>query len=483
MSDESLVQLVELNSLILNSVADGVYGISKDGCTTFCNPASERLTGWSRADLLGNNSHNIWHHTHVDGSHYPASECPIFAVLQDGVIHKEQNEVFWRKDGSSFPVEYISSPMFQNGKIVGAVVVFKDITQRRKQEHDLQLAHEKVQQLQKQLQAENKYLQEEINCNYPHNDIVGKHPSFVKVMDESLQVAPTEASVLIHGETGTGKELIARLIHQNSNRRDKPLIKINCGAISENLVESELFGHEKGAFTGAIQERKGRFELANGGTLFLDEVAELPLNTQTKLLRVLQEQEFERVGGSKTIKVNVRIISASHKNLEELCQRGHFRQDLFYRLNVFPLFVPALRERKSDIPLLTESILVQLAKKLGKPIHGVCSISTKQMNNYPWIGNIRELQNVLERAAILSNKPILVLPELTLTSSDTRIEKEALPILNNSDLSLSNIEKSHILQVLEISNWKISGRGGAAETLKIHSNTLRSRMEKLGIKR
>jgi PAS domain S-box-containing protein len=480
--NNELAHLMELNSLILESVGDGVFGLDKDGMTTFCNPAAKALTGWTPSDLMEKHSHAAWHHSHADGSHYPAEDCPIYAALHDGLVHHEQDEVFWRKDGSSFPVEYTSTPMMKGRKIVGAVVVFKDISERKEQEKRLNNALEKVKELQQQLEAENTYLQDEIKSNINHEQIVGEHPELLKVLEEAHQVAPTDASVLIHGETGTGKELIARAVHCGSNRREHPLIKVNCGAISENLVESELFGHEKGAFTGAVQERQGRFELADGGTLFLDEVAELPKDTQTKLLRVLQEQEFERVGGTKTIKVDVRIIAASHKDLAKLSETGEFRQDLFYRLNVFPLFLPALRDRKSDIPLLADWILKGLSKKLGKKIAGINAESTKRMMAYPWVGNIRELQNVLERAAILSRSEVLDLPTSVLPTieSPKTIDNSSQQTTSGS---LANMEKAHIQAVLEQSAWKVSGAGGAAEILDMHPNTLRSRMEKLNIKR
>jgi len=477
---------MELNALILDSVGEGVYGIDKNGTTTFSNPAAEKITGWTKQDLMDKNSHSVWHHSHADGKHYPAEDCPIYAALHDGIIHHEQEEVFWRKDGSSFAVEYTSTPMMSGRKIVGAVVVFKDISQRKKHEKILQAALLKVTQLQQQLEAENTYLKDEITQTHHYDHIIGKHPSLLKVLEEVGQVAPTDASVLINGETGTGKELIARAVHCGSNRRDRPLIKVNCGAIAENLVESELFGHEKGAFTGAISERQGRFELADGGTLFLDEVAELPKATQTKLLRVLQEQEFERVGGSKTLKVNVRIIAASHKDLAKLSESGEFRQDLFYRLNVFPLFLPALRERASDIPILTKWLLADLSKKLGKTITGICDQSKKRMAAYSWPGNIRELQNVLERSAILARESMMEIPESAFpinNSASSQTDSSQPGNSNNGHGSLASIEKNHIQGVLEKTNWKVSGEGGAAEILDMHPNTLRSRMEKLAIKR
>ncbi|MBC3767305.1 sigma-54 interaction domain-containing protein [Neptunicella marina] len=475
--NNALTDLLELNSLILNSVGEGVYGINKEGFTTFSNPAAERMTGWSVADLQGRQAHSIWHHTKCCGAHYPQEECPIYMALKDGVVHHEQDELFWRKDGSSFPVEYTSTPMIRDGHIVGAVVVFRDITTRKQNEKKLTSALEEVKRLQKQLQAENRYLKAELREQHQAKSIVAGHAKMKTLLQLVRQVAPTDASVLIQGETGTGKELIANEIHHLSPRSKNALVKINCGAIPHNLVESELFGHEKGAFTGATSTRIGRFELANGGTLFLDEVAELPADTQTKLLRVLQEGEFERVGGHKTIKVDVRIVAASHKNLQQLSEAGDFRLDLFYRLSVFPVQVPPLRERISDIPMLANSIVQQLGVKLGRHFKALSQASLSSLMAYSWLGNVRELQNVLERAAILSlGDEIHITPELL------PVTKVSNPIDRSADQSLAAFETAHITNILQRTGWKISGSGGAAEILDMHPNTLRARMDKLGIK-
>ena len=287
---QQIRELRRVNRLILQAAGDGVYGIDKNGLGTFTNAAATAMTGWKEEDIVGHMSHGVWHHSHADGSHYPKADCPIYAAAREGLQRQVDCEVFWRKDGSSFPVEYTSTPIFEGDEIVGAVVVFRDITERKLAEAELLTAHEEVRRLKDQLQAENRYLREEIETTHNFSEIIGNDPALIATLAEIEQVAPTDATVLINGESGTGKELIARALHNLSDRNDRPLIKINCAALTDNLVESELFGHEKGAFTGAVKARAGRFELADGGTLFLDEVAELPAETQTKLLRVLQEQ-------------------------------------------------------------------------------------------------------------------------------------------------------------------------------------------------
>ena len=339
------------------------------------------------------------------------------------------------------------------------------------------LAFEKIDQLKGQLEQENVYLREEIANEFNFHEIIGNDRSLKDKLRRVEQVAPTDATVLICGETGTGKELFARAIHNSSLRQDRPLVKVNCAAISAGLVESELFGHEKGAFTGALQQRIGRFELADGGTLFLDEVGELPLDTQVKLLRVLQEGEFERVGGNQAISVDVRIIAATNRDLHAAVEAGDFRSDLFFRLNVLPVEVPSLRERKSDIPLLVDYLIDSLSKKLGKPLKGVAKKSVDRLIRYSWPGNIRELENVIERSAITSPGPVVEVDDLILADTDTTTS----PVSGVS--SLEEVERNHILAALERSNWAIAGANGAAAQLDINPNTLRSRMKKLGIRR
>jgi formate hydrogenlyase transcriptional activator len=336
-------------------------------------------------------------------------------------------------------------------------------------------SHEETEALKARFQAEAVYLQEEIRTEHNFEEIIGQSAPVRQLLRNVEQVAPTEATVLIQGETGTGKELVARAVHDRSRRKDRPLVKVNCGSIPAGLVESELFGHEKGAFTGATQRRVGRFELANGGTIFLDEVTELPIDTQVKLLRVLQEGEFERVGSSQTIKVDVRAIAATNRDLKEVVKNGTFRSDLFYRLNVFPLAVPALRERKSDIPLLVNFFLSKFGKKLGKEVRGVSQKSMDSLLHYDWPGNVRELQNIVERAVVLASGPIVQIDEAMMRSGET-VQESGLDTLENA-------ERTHILRALDETRWVVHGKKGAAEILGINPSTLRSRMEKLGIKR
>jgi formate hydrogenlyase transcriptional activator len=364
------------------------------------------------------------------------------------------------------------------------------------------LAYEEVQSLRDRLARENVYLQEEIRREHPFEELVGSSPTLLATLRQVEQVAPTDASVLILGETGTGKELIARAIHNRSGRRDRPLVKVNCSAISAGLVESELFGHVKGAFTGALERRVGRFELADGGTIFLDEIGELPLETQVKLLRVLQEQEFEPVGSSRTVRVDVRVIAATNRDLQEALRAGRFRSDLFYRLNVFPIEVPPLRDRRSDIPQLVTFFLSGFAKRFGKRIGSVSPETMERLATYAWPGNIRELQNIIERAVVLCEGPILELgrdlapgkgadgparePEVSPERPGPAVgnprEAQAASDSTRADLvTLEEAERRHILAALERTGGVIHGSRGAARILDLHPNTLRSRIEKLGI--
>jgi len=352
-------------------------------------------------------------------------------------------------------------------------------------------SYEEIASLKARLEKENVYLQEEIRTEHNFEEIVGDSPPLLALLRRVDQVAPTDSTVLIYGETGTGKELIARAIHNRSNRKDRPLVKVNCSAISAGLVESELFGHVKGAFTGAFERRIGRFELADGGTIFLDEVGELPLDTQVKLLRVLQEREFEPVGSNRSVHVDVRIICATNRNLEESIKAGTFRSDLYYRLNVFPLEVPPLRERRSDIDQLARFFVSRYARNLGKKLTGISEAATQKLLSYSWPGNIRELQNLIERALILCNGPILELESDLNNVSTSPVLSDPVPevaqVLPQADQSplktLQEVERTHILAVLEQTHGVIEGSNGAARTLGIHPNTLRHRMEKLGIKR
>ena len=381
-------------------------------------------------------------------------------------------------------------PLIIRGRSIGALTVASRTNRRYEQSDadflmevanqvalaiDNMKSYEEIVALKAKVEAENVYLQEEIKTEHNFEEIIGQSQPVRQLLRKLEQVAPTEATVLIQGETGTGKELLARAVHDSSRRKDRALVKVNCGSIPSGLVESELFGHEKGAFTGATQRRIGRFELANGGTIFLDEVAELPMDTQVKLLRVLQEGEFERVGSSETIKVDVRVIAATNRDPKEIVANGTFRSDLFYRLNVFPLEVPPLRDRKGDIPLLINFFLSKFGKKLGKDLRGVSQKAMESLTNYSWPGNVRELQNVVERAVILASGSIVHVDD-SMLQSDGAVQGSAVD-------TLENMERNHIIRGLKETNWVIHGKKGAAEILGINSSTLRSRMDKLGIKR
>ena len=368
------------------------------------------------------------------------------------------------------------TPRFSvHGEFLGYIGSCVDIDERKKVEEDLRLVHEEVSRLKSELEEENIYLKGEIDLHLNFGEVVGQSDALKYVFYKIAQVAPTDTTVLITGETGTGKELVARAIHDASPRRDRPMVKVNCGALSPGLIESEFFGHEKGAFTGAITAKSGRFELAKGGTIFLDEIAELAPELQAKLLRVIQEGEFERLGGSKTIKVNARILAATNRNLEAEVKEGRFRADLWYRLNVFPITVPPLRDRREDIPVLVEHLAGRFAKKMGKTITSVSPKTMKKLSEYSWPGNVRELANVIERATIYTSGEILQLGE--------EFEVRAINLADGSDQSLEGIEREHITRVLVATTWRIEGARGAASVLGLNPSTLRTRMKRLGIQR
>src|SRR5688572_25650361 len=406
----------------------------------------------------------------------------IFASGTDGTVQYR-----WKtKDGRLLWVEGHLSVIFDENKVpIGLRGVTLDISERKAAEEGLRNALIEVEQLKDQLQKENIYLREHVDLKDEFQEIIGDSEEMKYVLFKIQQVAPTDASVLIQGETGTGKELVARAIHSASSRKDRPMVTINCAALPANLIESELFGHEKGAFTGAQTRKIGRFELADGATLFLDEIGELPLELQVKLLRVLQEGEFERLGNSQTRKVDVRIIAATNRNLKAEVQNSTFREDLWYRLNVFPITVPPLRQRKPDIALLVNFFVDQANRKLGRIVKTISPQTMQALENYYWPGNVRELANVVERALINSNGTMLQLAD--------KLDAD-LPVPMNGDGNDSNgdhkplskledVEREHILAVLDACEWRIEGPCGAAEVLALNSSTLRSRMNKLGIKR
>ncbi len=360
-------------------------------------------------------------------------------------------------------------------RLVGEI--FANALSRRRNEEALQRAYQEIATLKDRLQAENNYLREELKAEKNFEDIVGSNNGLKLVMHQIEQVAPTDSTVLILGETGTGKELLARAVHQLSSRRDAPLIKLNCAALPSSLIESELFGHEKGAFTGALTKRIGRFELAHKGTLFLDEIGEMPVELQVKLLRVLQEGEFERIGNPETVKVNVRIIAATNRDLKEEIVQGRFRSDLYYRLCVFPIQVPPLRNRREDIPDLVTFFAGKSARKIGKEQPTISKKAIQKLQAYSWPGNIRELENVIERALILHSGGLLRLDHEVFKY----LQQSSFEATTTVEQTLEAVERQHIIQTLDACRWKIEGPNGAATILDIHPSTLRSRLKKLGI--
>jgi len=341
---------------------------------------------------------------------------------------------------------------------------------------EIEAAFREIAALKEQLARENAYLEEEVRTEHNFGDIVGGSEALVRVLKEVETVAPTGSTVLIRGQTGTGKELIARALHNLSPRQGHTFVKLNCAAIPTGLLESELFGHEKGAFTGAVSQKVGRFELADKGTLFLDEVGDIPAELQPKLLRVLQEQEFERLGGTKTIKVDVRLVAATHRDLAAMVAEGRFREDLYYRLNVFPVMLPPLRERRDDIPRLVRHFTQQFARRMGRRIESIPSSVMDALVRYPWPGNVRELQNVIERAVILSPGSSLHIPPADLPPARTE-----LPAPPAAAVTLADAEREHILVVLRETGWVLGGPNGAAARLGMKRSTLQWKLKKLGI--
>ena len=380
-----------------------------------------------------------------------------------------------RYDGEYRWIYDTGVPRFSpDGEFLGSTGSCIDITERKQSEVELRQAHDELNQLKNQLEAENVYLQQELQLDPTFGEIVGQSDAIKYVLFKVTQVAPTDTTVLITGETGTGKELVARAIHGASARKERAFIKVNCGALAPSLIESELFGHEKGAFTGAGARKLGRFELAIGGTIFLDEIGELPLELQVKLLRVIQEGEFERLGGNKTIQADVRIIAATNRNLKVEVDNGRFREDLWYRLNVYPITVPPLRQRKEDIPLLVEHFVNGYAKKFGKIITSVSPRALQTFQSHSWPGNVRELANAIERAVIHAKGSVLH----TIDRFEEIVEEPPF-----AAKTLEEVERDYIVRTLENTGWRIEGPHGAANVLGLNPSTLRTRMIKLGIQR
>ncbi|MDX1666289.1 MAG: sigma 54-interacting transcriptional regulator, partial [Saprospiraceae bacterium] len=460
---------LRLTKFTVDTASDMILWLDKEGSVVYANQVACQLLGYDKKEIQG---------------------LKFFDLLPN--MTQKQFSYFWKKlrsekkitqeyrldkaDESTIEVESKIHFIEYEGRQYGCAFL-RDISERKRREKQLKGAVKKVSELSDKLKDENTLLREEIHLEHNFNNIISKSPQYKRVLKKVEQVAGTDATVMILGETGTGKELLARTIHALGRRSTLPLIKVNCAALPNSLIESELFGHEKGAFTGAHEQKKGRFELAHKGTIFLDEIGDLPLDLQVKLLRVLQEGEFERVGGVKTIRVDVRVIAATNRDLEKMVNQGSFREDLYYRLNVFPIENIPLRQRRDDIPLLVNYFLKKYSDKVGRQIKQVSKSSMKQLVQYDFPGNVRELENIVERAVILSTGDTLNLESSFSGSSSIKPERQ------DEIVPFEDMQRDYIIRALKKTNWRVSGPEGAARLLKLNHRTLASKMRKLGIRR
>jgi len=482
--NEKMLAEEKLITQILHQAAEIFVICDHQGCIIRASQSTNRLFGKSPTFQEFD---EVFHLCYPDGTPFV-----LLSAISNKYLHAD--EVHFRH-GDNEPLSFLlgANPLIAHKEGVGGiVVVMVDITEREKMEKALQKAHAELEQqvaertlelrtalseiktMKDQLEAENIYFRQEIKTRHRFAKIIGESDGLKYVLYRAEQVAPTNTTVLILGETGTGKDLIAVAIHEMSPRKNRPLITVNCAALPGNLMESELFGREKGAFTGADTRQIGRFEIANGSTLCLDEIGELPLELQAKLLRVIQHNEFERLGSSHTIKVDVRIVATTNRDLEEEVRKGRFRQDLYYRLNVFPITVPPLRLRKDDIPMMVHAFIERYSRKFGKQITSIQKETMKALQDYPWPGNIRELESIIERAMILCPGPVLQLTD--------KLEISA-PSLSSTVRTLEDSERNQIHKIISETQWHIEGKDGAAAILGLNPSTLRARMHKLGIVR
>lgn len=458
---------MNLYKTVIDNVEDLIYVYNDQGDLLLYSQSVINKLGYKKEDLDHMGMFDL--DTAVTEDFYNAH----FDMIRTKGSHRFE-WLISRKDGTMFPVDITSSQLKYYGEDYCCSVV-RDITAKKMRDLELYEAMEEIKSLKERLEHENEYLQEEISNKINFNNIICQSESYKSVLIQVDQVAPTETTVLITGESGTGKELLASAVHANSSRKNRPLIKINCATLPKDLIESELFGHKKGAFTGAHTDKAGKFTLADGGTIFLDEIGELPLELQPKLLRVLQEGEYDELGGTKTIKVDVRIIAATNRDLKEMIREGKFREDLYYRLNVFPIHNIPLRARKEDIPILAQYFLEKLAAKAGKNFKRLSNDSIDALMNYNFPGNIRELENMIERAVIVETGPTLKpggwIPENDMLAASSEFR------------SFEAIQREYIIDVLDHTNWRVSGPNGAAKILKLKDKTLFAKMKRLGIEK
>ncbi len=466
---EELKESEKKYRLIVTTTNEGIVTTDETLRIVYANPTMALMMGRSVEEIEGRNGLDFIPEEDRDRIR------TMFEERKTGTSHQYEGRIV-RADGQNRWVRISAAPIMGNdGQFQGTIALLSDITDSKNAQYRLEAAYQEISVLKRQLETDNAYLMEEIKLEHDFEHIVGNSDAIQYVLFRLEQVAQTDSTVIFLGETGTGKELFARALHGASSRSNRPLIKMDCATLSENLIESELFGHVKGAFTGADRSRQGRFELANNGTIFLDEIGELPLPLQTKLLRVLQDGQFERLGDNRTLKTDARIITATNRDLEALVKGGQFRDDLWYRLKVFPITLPPLRERKTDIPLLVNHFVQRIGKRIGKEIRRIPASVMVELTEYHWPGNVRELKHVLERSIIISEGESLSLYEPLVPESD---HSSSTKVASHAEM-----ERNHILRVLEQTRWVVEGPKGAARILKLHPNTLRYRMKKHGIRR
>ena len=469
-------ELERENQLILNAAGEGIYGVNADGKTTFVNRAAQEMLGWTTQDLLGQDIHAKIHHHYLTGEQYPSHECPIYQSFRYEQVNRIENEVFWRKDGKPIRVEYVSTPIYDGLQLVGAVVIFRDITERWENERKLRVAMDEVAALRDRLEEENAYLQEAISIERAHHDIIGRSDATQEIIKQVELVGPTDTSVMIHGESGVGKSLIASAVHGESSRKRRPMIHFKAGAVSPEKIESELFGHVRGAFAGALKDRPGKLELAHGGTLFIDEVADIPIELQGHLLDALQNRVATRLGDDRNRSLDLRVIASTNRDVDREVQAGRLRQDLMLHLGVFPILCLPLRDRPEDIPVLTIHLLRIPCKRLSRKVPIVTEGAMRKLQDYHWPGNVRELANVIERGAIVSQS------EKLQVEIQSQVIQGALPtstLLSEADVE--NIRRTNIIACMKRAGGKVSGNKGAAALLGIKPTTLYSRLKKLGL--
>ncbi|MBN1381710.1 MAG: sigma 54-interacting transcriptional regulator [Deltaproteobacteria bacterium] len=481
-ANEKLRLSEEKYRLSFENISDVIFLMDTDLKIISISPSVEKVLGYKPDDFIDRPVSDLRHL--FTNESFRQKDIDLSMILKGKKIPIRIYE-FVARDETIKVGELSAAPIIRDDTIIGLFSIARDITDRRRAEEELHNALNTIKQLKDRLEQENIYLRDEIKSKAGHGDIIGESDPMKYIMHRIRQVACTTVTVMITGETGTGKDVFAHFIHQESDRKDKPFVHVNCAGLPANLIESELFGREKGAFTGSSARQIGRFELAKGGTIFLNEVGELPIELQAKLLRVIETGEFERLGSPHTVKVDVRVIASTNRNLEDEIKKGRFRMDLFYRLNIFPLTLPSLRQRKEDIPLLAEFFKDRFSRRFGKKFEKISEDTMKDLEAYDWPGNVRELINVIERAVIVSKGPVLRLadklsaPAIVSSPREKVLEGKNIPHPN----SLLELERDHILRILERTGWRIEGQQGAARILDLNPSTLRTRMRKLDIRR